>query len=422
MEGNVDLATKPIARRRILFVDDEPEILEVMKGLLQAQANCWDMAFVSSGAEALAELAAAPFDVVVSDFRMPFMDGEQLLEEVQRWYPRVARFILSAEAEVTIAAGGVSVAHQFLAKPMDPQVLRVVVDRTCGLLDLIADDRMEACLGGSPQLPSLPRACRDLDVALANNASTDVLVRIIEGDMALSAKLLRIINSAYFGLPYKVSSVRSAVITLGTRILGTLPMSVHLANAFNIRSTSAGFSPESLQAHSLTVARLAQQLSNRNADHEHAFAAGMLHDVGKLVLAANRLEEWRAVVAEERAEVRARGRGKGRSATSIENAVFHVTHAEVGAYLIGLWGLPMPVVEAVAHHHHPERAPHQGFCALDAVYLGNLLANEMPADDKDANDAAVQSYLASIGASSYQSVWARVASDHRMSAGQEQLI
>jgi len=164
-------------RRRILFVDDEQNVLDGLRNLLRKQRNQWDMLFAISGKAALEELARSPVDVIVSDMRMPGMDGAELLTRVRELYPQTARIVLSGHAERDAIARVVSVAHQFLSKPADATAVRTVVERTCQFQGLMQDEGIRRVVGGLQQLPSLPdtywqlvRATEDPEVAIAELA------------------------------------------------------------------------------------------------------------------------------------------------------------------------------------------------------------------------------------------------------------
>jgi DNA-binding NtrC family response regulator len=116
---------------RVLFVDDEPNMLSALRRLLSPQRNRWDMTFVGNGASALDVLERESFNVVVSDMRMPGMDGAALLREVQRLYPAVYRVVLSGYAEPEATSRVMQVAQQFLAKPCDPSDLIGAIEQGC---------------------------------------------------------------------------------------------------------------------------------------------------------------------------------------------------------------------------------------------------------------------------------------------------
>src|SRR5215469_9947183 len=114
---------------RILFVDDEPKVLDGLRRLLRPQRLQWDMSFIEGGEAALALLDQSPFDVIVSDLKMPGMDGTALLERAREHHPQVVRIVLSEYADLEAAFRAAQVAHQLLLKPCDAEMLRVAIDR-----------------------------------------------------------------------------------------------------------------------------------------------------------------------------------------------------------------------------------------------------------------------------------------------------
>jgi HD-like signal output (HDOD) protein/CheY-like chemotaxis protein len=386
--------------RRILFVDDEPQILEGLRTLLRRQRHTWNMAFVSSGKEALHQFEAEPFDVIVSDMRMPEMDGATLLKEVQRRYPHTVRIVLSGHTELEMAVRTIPIAHQFLTKPCDAEVLKAVVERACNLQALLDDEAIRGLVGGIGELPSAPRVFTALSNALADpdRALADV-AGILEQDVAMCAKVLQLVNSSFVGLGRRMTNIRDAVVYLGARTLKQLVLSVEVFRVFPTTAARRGFELDELQRHSLLTAQVARRIVPGRDAAEDAFAAGILHDIGLLILATH--------VPERIAEAVDLAREKAIPLFRAEAGLWGVTHAEAGAYLLGLWGLPYPVVEAVAHHHQPRRVPHEGLGVLDAVHLADALACEArPWLVQDADRVLDDTeYLASIGADSELETW-----------------
>jgi len=145
-------------KKRILFVDDEPNVLQGLQRMLRPLRDEWEMTFVSSGAEALQRLAQAPFDVIVSDMRMPNMDGAQLLTEVMQRHPEVIRIVLSGQANQEVVMKAVGPTHQYLAKPCDPESLKALVSQTSALRGLLTDATLKGLVASMKSLPSLPPA------------------------------------------------------------------------------------------------------------------------------------------------------------------------------------------------------------------------------------------------------------------------
>src|SRR5256885_11774657 len=125
---------------RILFVDDEPKVTEGLHRMLRSMRREWEMTFATSGAEALEKLSAKPFDVVVSDMRMPGMDGCQLLTEVMRRHPQVVRIILSGYSDKETIMRSIGLAHHYLSKPCDAETLKETIRRACDLRDQLEEE------------------------------------------------------------------------------------------------------------------------------------------------------------------------------------------------------------------------------------------------------------------------------------------
>ncbi|MEQ1690560.1 MAG: response regulator [Gemmatimonas sp.] len=334
--------------KHILFVDDDQAVLDGLRDMLRKQRQRWVMTFVSSGEQALAHLETNSVDLIVSDMRMPGMDGVALLTKVKALYPETARIVLSGYAEREAVIGALPVAHQFLSKPCSSDTICAVIERVCGLNALLQDLRVRRVIGSLSALPSLPQTYWEITKAAQQpDVTLSALGDIVEKDPAITIKLLQLVNSSYFGLAHAQTSVRQSVSYLGTALLKGLALTAHVFSTASIPEV-AGFSLEALQQHSVLVSRLARRLLTDRTRAETAFTAALVHDIGKIVLAISLPERYAEVL---RAIART-----GRPDHVEELEVFGVTHAEVGAYLLGLWGLPLDIVEAVAYHHHPENA------------------------------------------------------------------
>ena len=361
--------------KRILFVDDEPKVLEGLQRMLRPQRKQWEMVFANSGAEALAVLEAAPFDVIVSDMRMPEMDGAALLEQVQKRFPGVIRMVLSGYFEMEMAMRAVPVAHQYLAKPCDPEKLRDAIERACGYAAILTDEAARRVVGAIGRLPTLPRTCTALMEALRNpDVAIEEIGRIIEQDVGMTAKVLQLVNSAFFGLLQEVTTVRTAVSHLGLDVLKQLVLSVEIFRTFHPQQQLPGFSIETFQNHSRLAAAIAARLPAPKKTVAEAVVAALLHDTGKLVLASRLPGPFQTAL-----ETSAR---EGRPLPEVEKELTGTGHAEIGAYLLALWGLPLPIVDAVCRHHHPavaaERGP--GLDVLALTHLADALAFEQVKD------------------------------------------
>jgi HD-like signal output (HDOD) protein/ActR/RegA family two-component response regulator len=356
-----------VTPRQVLFVDDEPSILQGLSRMLRPLRHELRGEFVNSGAEALERLAQGPFDVVVADLRMPGMDGPTLLAEVQKRHPQLLRIIFSGYAEVDSALRAVPVAHQYVAKPCDAETLRSVITRAVGLRNLLDDRDLRAHVGGIKELPARPKVYIDLTALLGQpNSGASEIAKLIEKDAGLSAKLLKIVNSAFFGLPRRISSIESAVSYLGTSVVRSITLATATNAALAARARKAGYDIDASQHEALLSAHVAAEFFTDKSTREDAFAAALLQNVGEIVLAIETPEDLACALSH--------AQDRGISLHEAELDLGLVSHAHVGAYLLGAWGLPYPIVEAVAHHHDPSQIEHDKLDIVDAVHCAMLAA------------------------------------------------
>jgi HD-like signal output (HDOD) protein/ActR/RegA family two-component response regulator len=394
-------------KKRILFVDDEPHVLSGLESLLRKQRTVWEMSFASSGEEALRILASSgEFDVVVSDMRMPIMSGAELLRMVQRQYPSAVRIVLSGETELGVARRMVHVAHQFLTKPCDGRQLRETIERACNLQAFLGHPSLRQVAGQIGQLPVAPAVYAKLVETLENPAAslTDAAA-IIETDMGTTTKILQLVNSSFFGSPRRVTDVGKALSYLGLEMLKALVLAGDMRNSHAGIAAPPGFDLDLLQEHGLQSARLARRLLSDENAAQDAFSAAMLQDVGALVMCARMPRTFLEIVEESQRS--------GASLPVIEKQRLGVTHAEIGAYLLGIWGLPYSVVEAVAHHHEPKRARSTSLDVVSAVHVGSALVSDRLAHPSARHLTAVQldeAYLAGLGLLPRLDGWRKLAS------------
>ncbi len=363
--------------KKILFVDDEPHILSGLQRMLRGFRSEWDMHFVNSGSEALTSLAATPFDVIVTDMRMPGMDGAELLTRARANFPDVVRVCLSGYSSVESAMKMIGLAHQYLSKPCDAAVLKATIVRACALSDHLHDPVLRQALSRMENVPSLPTNYQAIIAEL--NCPEPSLARIgevISQDVAMTAKILQLVNSSFFGLARRVTSAKEAAAMLGLTTVQGLVLSAGVFS--NLDQGGWGdFPADELMEHSLAVGatakRIAASVSKDRDLIDDAFVAGLLHDIGKLVLAASfKNQYYKALVA---------GGTTGLQQTTVEADRFGASHADVGGYLMNLWGLPSPLVEAIAFHHCPEKSLTSAFTPLTAVHVANALVHERDSGD-----------------------------------------
>lgn len=367
-------------KRRIIFVDDEPMVLKGLQRTLRKMRGEWEMTFTSSSKEALDILGTGSFDVIVSDLRMPEMDGMQLLAEVKSKHPQVVRIILSGQVEQESTFKSVQVAHQSLSKPCDADILKHTLNKLFGLRNLLEDESIKRIVSQTETLPSLPEVYTDVISELqSSDPSVQKVAEIISADLAMTAKILQVVNSAFFGLVRKINNPREAVMLLGTETIKALVLSVKIFSQFNHKKF-AWFNFDELFNHSMSVSMFAQTISKQEHLDQtlvnNSLMAGMFHDLGKLILVANFQEPYQKVLTEA---------GKTRqNLWDLEIEQFGTSHAEIGAYLMGLWGLEYPVIEAIAFHHRPGKSLSNSTGLLTAVHFGDAF-DRLKKDPNDLN-------------------------------------
>lgn len=356
-------------KKSILFVDDEAYVLDGLQRMLRPMRNDWDMAFVNGGVEALEFMAGTPVDVVVADMRMPGMNGAELLNEVMKRHPQTVRLILSGHADKDLIMQCVGTTHQYLSKPCESETLKAAVLRASALGASLQNEHLKKLVGRMDRLPSLPSLYVEIVEKLRQQETMiEDVANVISRDIGMTAKILKLVNSAFFGLQQHISSLDDAVAYLGLNTIKTLVLCI---NAFSQYEgvKIPGFTLESLWQHSMAVAALARKISRlESTDRNHAeeaFVSGMLHDTGRLILAANDTDSYQKALA--------LAEDQAIPIFQAEECVFGANHASVGGYLLGLWGLPVPVVEAIALHHHPSESTIKVFCPLTAVHVADSL-------------------------------------------------
>jgi len=272
----------------------------------------------------------------------------------------------------------------------------------------VGDDVLQRTVCNIETLPTLPHIYAALTRVLADpDASLADIAEILEQDVALCAKILQLVNSAFFGSPRQVAGIQNAITYLGTNMIKNLALSVEVFRTFEGCEKLPGFSFETQQRHALIAASIARRLVTEKQHAEDAFTAAILHDIGKLILATRLQEQFARVLAVAGEE--------GSPTHVVEKRLTGVTHAEIGGYLLGIWGLPYPMVEAVAHHHAPAGVSHKSFDVLDAVYVADLLAHEYtppshesPREAKEELDIA---YLKALGVEGDLPAWRAIAAE-----------
>jgi HD-like signal output (HDOD) protein len=391
----------------ILFVDDDTKILSGLRRQLHSARPKWTLHFATNGADALSLAQDMNFDVIISDIQMPGIDGIALLETLQDTHPGAVRIILTGHADSASYLRTIGPAHQVLSKPCDNQTLIDSIENALGLRQLLQNPELRTLVAASKSLTSPPDTYMRLEDAFSDpNYSLDSISKIVESDIALTTEVLKLTNSSYFAIAQNVASVAHAVRMLGMETLKALALFVGLYRGFDGPPSQAA-NLKRLCHHSQQIGVTAAMI----AEYEklpreicHAVPCiGMLSHIGTLILYANRPDEMDAVNKRVEAE--------GISIDQAETEQFGAGHAEIGAYLLGLWGFPAPIIQAVAYHHRPMDLPHKDMNALTAIYIAQNLTREI-ADRENRLEVESQidmAYLSLIGKDDHIDEWTNIA-------------
>ncbi|MGB8167391.1 MAG: response regulator [Chthoniobacteraceae bacterium] len=398
----------PNRKKRLLFVDDETMLLDLYKLVFEDESDQWEISFAPGGQEALALMDVTPMDVLVSDMRMPGMSGAELVQEVMKRYPRTSRLIMSGYADSEQIAQCLGATHQFIAKPFELQILRGTISRVCSLDSWLLDERLKSLVAQLRSLPSLPSLYFQIMEALGSpDTSLEQIGDIIGRDPSMTAKILQLVNSAFFGIARRISNPVEAVQFLGVGRVRSLVLSLHVFSCFD-QVHLKNFSIETVWKHSMSTGLVAQKIARlQKADRaftDEAYVAGMLHDIGKVMLAASLPDLYDQAVK--------LGADQKIALVEAEREIFGVTHAQVGAYLLGLWGLPITIVEAVAFHHNPLESAVKTFSPLTTVHVASALERQIRGLEANAADLAIDTeYLSELDLEARLEDWREAAEE-----------
>ncbi len=388
--------------KNLLFVDDEKMVLDGLRRALRPMRKQINFHFALSGKDALEIMDDKDIHVVISDMRMPGMDGVALLQEAKKRHPETVRIILTGQADDDATYRAVCVAHQFLMKPCEPAVLKTVIKRACMLHELMTHPMLKKAVSALDSLPSLPSIYVQIQEKVNDpESSVEDIGKLIEKDMGMSAKVLQLVNSAFFGHYKIIESPSKAVHLLGLNVIKSLVLTLKVFSGYEGTEMPPLFL-EKLWHHSFETAIFAQKITETLTEDrelsDSAFTSGLLHDLGKLVLASNMPSKYQRTIKmayENKKELR-----------KAEFRVFEASHAEIGGYLVGIWGLPGDVVEALTFHHRPRQYPGEEFSLPPIIACADMIAHELsPEECMGAIPSIQESNLSAIDAANKLREW-----------------
>lgn len=394
-------------KKRLLFVDDDANLLMGLQRGLRSMREEWEMEFAEGPQAAVEELNARPFDVVVSDMRMPGMTGLELLNTVQERFPQTIRILLSGQSDRESILRSVAHAHQYLSKPCEAPHLKALLSRTIALGDLLGNAAIKAFISRLSSIPSLPALYLEITEELRSSDPSPARIgEIIAQDIGMTAKILQVANSAIYGVRVEVTQPERAVLLLGLDTLSSLVLSLSVFRSLGPGLESA-CSADALWRYSSLSGGMCRAIARAErvelAQAGEYMTAGLLHDIGKLVIASAEPATYRRIMEQAAAT--------GKSQTETEVDMLGCSHAEVGAYLLGIWGLPVSIVEAVAWHHGPSASPVGQFSALAAVHVASALLARSNAGFSDRDASIDMDFLERIGKQPRLEIWMEKCAD-----------
>jgi len=361
-----------VDRKRVLFADEEVPALRNLQRMLQPLRSEWEMIFATSGSMALQILDEQDFDVLVTAANFSDLEDGSLLAHAVTRHPQMVRIALCDRADRASLVQTAGLAHQQLPRPCDPALITSQIRRTLALQHLMTDPALQAVVAQVGTLPSLPSLYLELTAELkAEEPSPERVARIIANDPAMNAKIIQMANSPFWGLRTTITQTREAVLFLGLQTISALVLSIHVFTCFDARRLKAGKLSD-FWSHSTMVSGYTRGIARLErcdpALVGEATIAGLLHDLGKLLLANSLPMEYQDVLKLAAAEAI--------PSWQAEQRVLGASHAEIGAYLLALWGLPQRVVEAVAWHHRPSDSRVLTGKTIAMVHAANIIAHQ----------------------------------------------
>jgi putative nucleotidyltransferase with HDIG domain len=382
----------------ILYVGRTPANDAALQKKIAGTNRLWDAVFAPEGREALRVLQHGRFDAVVADAQLPDMDGLDFLNQVAARNSEIRRVVIADLSDPNAAVKFSGITHHCLPAPWSPTVIDSALQRAFDLRLWLSNESARQLISEMPRIPSPPDLYFKVAKVLRSpTAGVEDVARLVLSDLAITAKLLQLVNSASFGVSAKVMTVFDAINYLGIETTRSL---ILLAHTFSYcdQTRVAGFSLEELWKHSVAVGHLASAISKSEKasieNRDETFLAGLLHDTGKLLLAVNRPQEYTAILTH--------ARSGNIPLWQAELSFLGATHAEIGAELLATWNFPVEIVEAVALHHHPARLNERGFCPLVAVHGANALVHEIADNAPPAIDTA---FIEELGLTNQLDKW-----------------
>lgn len=347
--------------KKILFVDDEIQILKSLNRLFMDTE--YEVFTVESGKDALDLLATEKIDMIITDMRMPEMDGCQLLEKVKELYPNSLRIILSgySDKHTILEALQKNIAKLYILKPWENNKLILLIDQLFETENILRDSKLLGLINRVDELPTLKSSYLQIMDLIDKDVDLAKISSAIERDHSVATKILHIINSAFYEV--KTGSVKHAITYLGLSTVRNILLATSIIDSFNMNGMY-GKRLEMLWNHSFICSKIVtviyeKLLLKKLAENETS--AGLLHNIGIVLLLK--------LYPEKYIEIFHKGEKEKTDLLQLEQEFFNVTHQQTGGYLLQWWELPHPIIEAALYHHTPFST---GIINQELIYAINI--------------------------------------------------
>jgi HD-like signal output (HDOD) protein len=387
------------SERNLLVVGAAGCLETLAQQRLAEGSQAWRIARARDAAGAWSLLEARPFDAVAVELNLAGRGGDTLLAELDSLEPRPARMVVTPAAHYDDASVA---AIATLPAGAPAELFEAMAERSLALHRLFESAELNALVAQLDDLPAMPATYLKLREASSSpDTGMKDLADIIESDPVLSAKALQLVNSAFFGLRQRVSTIHRAVTFLGASVLKALALAATTFSVFE-RAPVSGFSLDGIQNYSIRVARLAQRLLDDRVAADEAFTAALIQDIGKIMFAFHFGRPYTELAQQAATE--------GLPLEDLECERFGASHHEVGALLLRRWGIPFSIVESVAFHHRPSTVRSGPRAVLAAAHAADALLGIVTCGDpEDRLDVA---FLESVGLADRLPEWRQLATQY----------
>jgi HD-like signal output (HDOD) protein len=332
-------------KKNLLFVDDQRQILKSINRIFIDTS--YTIFFAENGEEALQVLDKEKIDMIISDMRMPGMDGYRLLSKVKEKHPLVLRLILSGYAQENLVFKAIqnNLAKSYLRKPWDNHMLIETINQIFEVEKIIRNKYIFEVINNLEETPTIPMLYQKLCSLIEQDVDMKTIINIIEEDPVIVAKILHIANSAFYGV--RTGSINQAILYLGLINIKNIVLSTSVFSSLLMNSGLPN--RDLLWKHSCMCNKMVslfyEKLLGKSLPDTH-MSAGLLHDIGKIALYNNFGEKYRNVI-------KIMDKHEGITIIEAEKEVISISHQEIGGYLLNWWDLPQPVIETSLFHHQP---------------------------------------------------------------------